>query len=180
MSSPLSPHPHGDCTKAETACLAAPDGRDATFDGEEISRQMIGLVSAYLDGLAAPKSPAVDDPAASLFAATGCAACHTPALAKTGGGSVALYSDLLLHDMGPGLDDGVGEPGVASAEWRTAPLIALALRRGTKTRYLHDGRAGTLDAAIRTHGGEASRARTNYAALSEEDRMRLLTFLDRL
>ncbi len=180
MSSPQSPHPHGDCTEGETACQRAPDGRDATFDGEEISRQMIGLVSAYLDGVAAPRPPAADDPAAGLFAATGCAACHKPALAKSGGGSVALYSDLLLHDMGPALDDGVGEPGVASAEWRTAPLIGLALRRGTNTRYLHDGRAETLDAAIRAHGGEASRARTNYAALSDEDRIRLLTFLDRL
>ncbi len=180
MSSPLSPHPAGDCTPRETACLAAPDGRDASFDGEEISRQMIGLVSAYLDGLAAPKAPAADEAGAALFTTTGCGGCHTPTLAATGGGMVTLYSDLLLHDMGPGLDDGVGEPGVRSSEWRTPPLIALSLRRGENARYLHDGRAGSLDAAIKAHGGEASRARTNYAALSAEDRMRLISFLDRL
>ncbi len=180
MSSPLSPHPAGDCTPLETACIAAPDGRDASFDGEEISRQMIGLVSAYLDGLAAPKAPAAEDAGAALFAATGCGGCHTPKLAATGGGMVSLYSDLLLHDMGPGLDDGVGEPGVASSEWRTPPLIALSLRRGANARYLHDGRAGSLDAAIQAHGGEASRSRTNYAALSAEDRMRLISFLDGL
>ncbi|SHF12455.1 CxxC motif-containing protein, DUF1111 family [Kaistia soli DSM 19436] len=180
MSSPLSPHPSGDCTAAETACLKAPDGRDASFDGEEISQQMVQLVAAYLDGLKAPTSPPEDDPDLALFTATGCAACHVPSLPRTGGGTVALYSDLLLHDMGPALDDGVGEPGVRSSEWRTAPLIALALRRGTETRYLHDGRAGTIDAAIRAHGGEASRARANYNALTAEDRMRLLSFLDRL
>ena len=180
MSSPLSPHPAGDCTAGETACLAAPDGRDASFDGEEISRQMIGLVSAYLDGLAAPKMPAADAPGAAIFAAAGCGGCHTPALAATDEGSVSLYSDLLLHDMGAGLDDGVGEPGVGASEWRTPPLIALSLRQGPQPRYLHDGRAASLDAAIRAHGGEASRARTNYAALSEEDRMRLITFLDGL
>ncbi|MBZ9936500.1 hypothetical protein LB518_09355 [Mesorhizobium sp. BR1-1-16] len=180
MSSPLSPHPSGDCTAAEAACRAAPDGRDASFDGEEVSQQMVGLITAYLDGLAAPTPPATDDPALALFAATGCAACHVPSLPRTGGGTVALYSDLLLHDMGPDLDDGVGEPGVRSSEWRTAPLIALALRRDTETRYLHDGRAATVDAAIRAHGGEASRARANYGALSADDRMRLLSFLDRL
>ena len=62
--------------------------------------------------------------AATLFASAGCAACHAPEMPSTDGGSVAAYTDLLLHDMGADLDDGVGEPGVASAEWRTAPLIA--------------------------------------------------------
>lgn len=180
MSSPFNPHPAGDCTAAETACGAAPDGRDAAFDGEEVSRQMIGLVAAYLDGLPAPAPPPADTPGAALFATAGCAACHVPTLAAKGGGRVALFSDLLLHDMGGGLDDGVGEPGVRSSEWRTPPLIALGLRRGQPTRYLHDGRAPTPDAAIRAHGGEASRARANYEALSEQDRAALLSYLDRL
>ena len=53
----------------------------------------------------------------------------SPRLAATDGEPVAAYTDLLLHDMGPELDDGVGEPGVASAEWRTAPLLAHGGRR---------------------------------------------------
>lgn len=180
LSSPLAPHPAGDCTKAEAACLAAPDGRDATFDGEEISRQMIGLIAAYLDGLPAPNVPTGGDPGAALFTSTGCASCHVPAMPKRGGGAVTLYSDLLLHNMGAGLDDGVGEGGVASKEWRTPPLIALSLRHGRETRYLHDGRAATLDEAVRAHGGEASRARANYDALSDADRAKLIEFLGRL
>lgn len=180
LSSPLSPHPAGDCMPAEAACLAAPDGRDASFDGEEISRQMIGLITAYLDGLPAPNVPTGGDAGAALFASAGCASCHVPAMPKRGGGAVTLYSDLLLHDMGAGLDDGVGERGVASKEWRTPPLIALSLRQGGETRYLHDGRAATLDEAVRAHGGEASRARANYDALSDADRAKLIEFLGRL
>lgn len=179
LSSPLVPRPQGDCTAAETACLAMPDGRDAISDGEEISNQILALVTTYLDRLPAPQPPA-DSAGAALFAATGCADCHRPTLAKTGGGSVTLYSDLLLHDLGPGLDDGVGEPGVASFEWRTPPLIALSLRQGEDGHYLHDGRAATLDAAIRAHGGEASQARVTYSRLSDQDRSKLIAFLETL
>ena len=68
------------------------------------------------------------------------------------------YTDLLVHDMGPGLDDGVAEHGFTrSAEWRTAPLwgLGLAQRVNGKAGYLHDGRARAVDEAVRWHGGEA-------------------------
>ncbi len=96
----------------------------------------------------------------------------------TGGGTVEVHTDLLLHDMGPGLDDGVGEPGVASAEWRTAPLIAMTPSAGR--RYLHDGRAATLDAAIRAHGGEAAASRAHYLSLSGDAQGALVEFVERL
>lgn len=180
MSSPLAPFPHGDCTKAEPDCLAAPDGRSPTFDNEEISGEMVRLLNAYLKSLAAPKPVDPPPPGAALFASTGCASCHVPDLPAKGGGTVAIYSDLLLHDMGPGLDDGVGEPGVASSEWRTAPLTTLAFRKDTDRRYLHDGRAGTLDEAIRAHGGEATAAKTRYEALVAADRAALVAYLETL
>jgi CxxC motif-containing protein (DUF1111 family) len=91
-----------------------------------------------------------------------------------------VYSDLLLHDMGSGLDDGVGAPGVKSSEWRTAPLAGLSWSQGSTRRYLHDGRAATLDAAIRAHGGEAAGALSGYLALRPEDREKLIAFLETL
>lgn len=180
MSSPLSPHPHGDCTAAQPDCLAAPHGRSPTFDNEEISAEMVRLLNAYLAGLAAP-APVEPAPAgAALFTAAGCAACHVPSLAGRDGRPVTLYSDLLLHDMGPGLDDGVGEPGVASSEWRTPPLVSLAFRTGDDRRFLHDGRAETLDAAIRAHGGEAMAAKLRYEALAAADKAALIAYLETL
>ena len=79
---------------------------------------------------------------------------------------------------GAGLDDGVGELGVASAEWRTAPLLAIG--GGEGRRYLHDGRARMLDAAIRAHGGEAEAARRRFEGLSESEQAALLAFVESL
>ncbi len=44
-------------------------------------------------------------------------------------------------------------------------------------RFLHDGRAGTIEEAIRLHGGEAATSRDRFAALSKQDRKALLAFL---
>ena len=180
MSSPLAPFPYGDCTQAQPDCLSAPQGRSPTFDNEEISSEMVRLLNAYLKSLSAPKPVEPAPPGAALFASTGCAACHAPEMPAKGGGTVSIYSDLLLHDMGPGLDDGVGEPGVASFEWRTAPLVSLGFRTGPDRRFLHDGRAGTLDEAIRAHGGEAKAAKTRYEALLAADRAALVAYLETL
>ncbi len=85
--------------------------------------------------------------------------------------------------MGPGLDDGVAEHGVTrSAEWRTAPLWGLGLTNRVNDRagYLHDGRARSVDEAIRWHGGEAKGAKENYLALAPKDRQVLLDWLQGL
>ncbi|BCP54712.1 thiol oxidoreductase [Kaistia sp. 32K] len=180
MSSPLAPHPYGDCTALEPDCLAMPNGRSPEFDGEEISSEMIRLLNAYLAGLPAPAPVTPTPPGAALFASAGCSACHVPSLPGRDGSPVTLYSDLLLHDMGPGLDDGVGEPGVASNEWRTPPLVSLAFRTGDNSRFLHDARAGTLDEAIRAHGGEAMAAKLRYEALAAAERAALIAYLETL
>jgi len=179
LSSPLYPLPHGDCTATEADCLAAPDGRSPRFDNQEISTRMIDLVAGYVYGLE-PKTTGPDRLGSVIFSDLGCNSCHTPSLPDKHGGQVTIYSDLLLHDMGAALDDGVGALGVKSLEWRTAPLAGLAWSRGTTRRYLHDGRASNLDAAIRAHGGEAAGAHSGYAALPPEDRARLIAFLETL
>ncbi len=115
----------------------------------------------------------------TLFAAAGCAACHTPRVV-TGPSRLPpldrvrapLYSDLLLHDLGPALASTCA-PGATETEYRTAPLLGLSARR----RYLYDLRAFTLERAIELHGGEAATARDAFAALSTADRQALLRFL---
>lgn len=177
LSSRIAPLPYGDCTQAETGCLAAATGIRPGDGGQELDDTIVRLVAGFVATRTAPPPP--DEPAAfRLFTTTGCAACHRPTMPGATGASLRTFTDLLLHDMGPVLDDGVGEPGVTSAEWRTAPLVDLA--PGDGRRYLHDGRAATIEAAIAAHGGEGAPARARYATLAPADRQSLLRFIEGL
>ncbi len=112
-----------------------------------------------------------------------CIACHVP-LMTTGANAIAalahkrvpLYSDLLLHDMGSEFNDGIQQGSAGGGEWRTAPLWGVSGRQF----FLHDGRATTIDAAIRMHGGEAKQIRQRYITLSADKRAELLAFLNSL
>ena len=118
------------------------------------------------------------------FAALGCEGCHVPDLGEVQG----LYSDLLLHDLGSGLqEEGLGymsmlasaaahEGAAAAREWRTPPLWGLR----DSAPYLHDGRAATIDDAIRRHGGEATAAARAYERLTVAQRAELRAFLTSL
>ena len=113
-----------------------------------------------------------------VFAAVGCAACHRPAL-STGPSSnplfdrkaVALFSDLLLHDVGTG--DGIVQGPADADEIRTPALWGLRLRRP----LLHDGSAATAEEAIRRHANEAELARRGFDQANDADRAALLAFL---
>jgi CxxC motif-containing protein (DUF1111 family) len=135
---------------------------------------MIRAVTAFLAALPPPTpvDAARSDGDAQLFAATGCAACHTPTLAGAQG-NIPLYSDLLIHDMGGSLADGVVEGSASGVDWRTTPLWGLSLRQ----RFLHDGRATTIREAILAHGGDAAGARTRFQELPENERAELIAFL---
>lgn len=172
---------------------AAPGG-DFIGDGvadPEIASSEVAAVVFYLQTLKAPPRRNIDDPdvviGESLFAQVGCAGCHVSTL-QTGDSPIAAlsqqtfhpYSDLLLHDMGPELDDGYREADELSAEWRTTPLWGLGLQKnsqGGREFYLHDGRATTLPQAIAAHGGEAAASRDAFAALSETEQRQLIAFL---
>jgi CxxC motif-containing protein (DUF1111 family) len=113
-----------------------------------------------------------------VFGAIGCAACHTPSLQTGPSGNplfhhrqVALFSDLLLHDIGTG--DGIAQGAAAPEEIRTPALWGLRFRRP----FLHDGSGATLEEAIGRHGNEAELARRGYERASESDRAALLAFL---
>lgn len=90
-----------------------------------------------------------------------------------------VFTDLLLHQMGPALADGQADEGAAPGEFRTAPLIGLRFL----SSYLHDGRASTLEAAILGHQGASSEATVavgRFTALSPADRATLLAHLGSL
>ncbi len=127
----------------------------------------------------------------TLFVSAKCAACHTPALhtgaqpglpAEMAGQTIYPYTDLLLHDMGPGLADNRPDFKATGQEWRTPPLWGLGLSEtvnGTTT-FLHDGRARSLTEAILWHGGEAQPSANAVTKMSTTDRTALLTFLKSL
>ena len=144
----------------------------------------------------APPIPAVDAanaPSAArgktLFSQVGCALCHTPTL-QTGSSTVAalsnktvnLYSDLLLHDMGPGLADGVSQGQAGPREFRTALLWGL----GQRIFFLHDGRSRDLAETIQAHQSGSTRTRDaseangvvrRYNELTESQKQDILNFL---
>lgn len=178
LSSPLRPFPYGDCTEAEIKCRGNATGQSPDFDGEEISRQMVDMVAAYVAAL--PPRPVPANPEGEhLLSDTGCVSCHVPGLKAETGETLRVFSDLLLHDMGDELAGSFPDSFATANEWRTAPLIDLAAQNG-KRRYLHDGRAATLDEAIRWHGGEAAKAKDRYMNLSAADRARLIEYLGTL
>jgi CxxC motif-containing protein (DUF1111 family) len=118
-----------------------------------------------------------------VFAQIGCALCHTQSL-STGSSSTAalsnqnanLYSDLLVHNMGTGLADGITQGLAQGDEWRTAPLWGL----GQRIFFIHDGRAADLLQAIGAHasaGSEATGSVNAFNALPPPSKQDLLNFL---
>jgi len=93
------------------------------------------------------------------------------------------YTDLLVHDMGSGLDDGYTEGNAKTSEWRTAPLWGLGLApksQGGQFFLLHDGRAQSIEEAIQLHAGEATVSKNNFINLSSADKDALVKFLKSL
>jgi CxxC motif-containing protein (DUF1111 family) len=169
--------------------LGGPNGDDVA-DPEVPSSTVQSLVF-YLHTLRPPPRRGASEPAVlrgeRLFAEIGCATCHVPAL-ESGDSAieplrrqqVALYSDMLLHDLGEGLADHYPEGEATGREWRTTPLWGLGVipnLLGGQEYYLHDGRARTIEAAVALHGGEAERSAGRFAALAAGERDDLLAFL---
>lgn len=125
-----------------------------------------------------------------IFTDIKCAKCHIPEWTTEGSDIAALsyqtfrpYTDLLLHDMGPKLDDGYTEGTAETFEWRTPALWGLGLAKksqGGTYFLLHDGRANSIEEAILFHGGEALEAKELYLGLSEDEKTKLIKFLESL
>ena len=166
--------------------IALPDSVDLAAD-PEVSAGKLALVVDFIRFLVpgAPESPS--DPATrdtlrrgeQLFLQTGCAGCHVPGMQTGRSGdpafdqkTVALYSDLLLHDLGPE-SRGICGVGASDTEHRTARLMGVRHRVG----WMHNGAGATLQAAIAMHGGEATGVRGRFQRLSFGDQQRLLRFV---
>jgi CxxC motif-containing protein (DUF1111 family) len=162
LSSSLRPGAGGDCVQSQTACIDA--ARAVTGDALEATDVVLDLLVAYLKILPPPVSaPSPLQGGSAVFSSLGCAGCHTPQLQTSSGKVLYPFSDLLLHDVGPGLAAGWD---ASANEWRTAPLWGL----GQRSRFLHDGRAGTLEEAVLWHGGEAEKSREAYRYLNRAER----------
>lgn len=174
-----------DCTESQIECLEHVPGGDPEVDSTIFERVVL-----YSRAVAVPVRRAADDEEVLrgkwLFTAAGCAACHTPshttgaaALPELEGQLIWPYTDLLLHDLGPGLADERPLALASGREWKTPPLWGLGLIEdvGGHTRYLHDGRARSLEEAVLWHGGEAQEATDAFLAMDAEDRAALLRFV---
>ncbi len=194
ISTPEVPNHWGDCTAAEKACLAMPNGVQERLGPVEAPPPVMDLVTFYSQNLAVPARRDLDKPdvlaGKKLFYEIGCISCHTPKFVTrrdTPNKAQAFqliwpYSDFLLHDMGPGLADGQAVGDATGSEWRTPPLWGIGLTETVNgnTFFLHDGRARTLTEAILWHGGEAQKARDRFAAADAADRDALIKFLESL
>jgi len=163
-----------------------PEAVDPTPDpevGPEISLAM----TDFLLFLAPPPTivPASEEARAevergrSRFQEIGCTGCHTPVF-HTGPNEVEalnnkpvwLWSDLLLHDMGPELADNCGRDA-SPTEIRTEPLMGMRL----KVLLLHNGATANVRRAIELHGGEGASSRDRFFALSGDDQAAIERFL---
>ena len=169
-----------------------------TYDGQEadpeVSNQTIQDVVFYLQTLKAPVQRSQKDPdvqaGQQLFTSIGCNKCHVPEL-QTGDYPIpqlanktfSPYSDFLLHDMGPALNDGYTEGSALAAEWRTPPLWGLGLSKnsqGGSYFLMHDGRARSINQAILLHGGEGEQSKNGFQQLSTQEKEKLMKFLESL
>ena len=181
-----------------TSIYSAPDCGSAQGDcgktGAELADVDLTNLVDYISLLGVRARRDSKDPVAvqgeALFKSAGCASCHVPTLttgkyhpkAELRNQTIHPFTDLLLHDMGPGLADNLPEGQATGAEWRTAPLWNIGMTAGVNggEGYLHDGRARTLNEAILWHGGEGEKAATRFKEMSAGDADALIKFLKTL
>lgn len=169
--------------------------------GIQVSTLDMENVDLYMQCLGVPARRKVSDETIKrgeeMFYEAKCHLCHTVTLHTRPRGSVLLnntqlpwlgnqvihpYSDFLLHDMGPGLDDDYPSGLAMGCEWRTTPLWGIGLQElvNGHTYFLHDGRARNLTEAIMWHDGEGAASRILFSRMTKDDRDALLSFLKSL
>ncbi len=174
--------PNPDCGSAQTGC--GPSGTEVNNTDLDNLTRYIALLGV---GARRNLNDAQVQQGETLFASAGCTKCHTATLTTSAfdpftelrSQTIHPYTDLLLHDMGPGLADNLPEGIATGAEWRTAPLWSIGFTAGVSggEAYLHDGRAHTLAEAILWHGGEANAAKEAFRTMNSSDRAALIAFL---
>ncbi|GAB2779130.1 di-heme oxidoredictase family protein [Hymenobacter latericoloratus] len=177
LTSPVFPIEPGESVASAQLNLSEQQLRDLT-----IFTQTMGVPAFRNNSSAQAQLGAV------MFAKAECGSCHVPRM-KTGtlpgrpevsNQVIAPFTDLLLHDMGPGLADNRPDFLASGREWRTAPLWGLGLQQTVNghTSLLHDGRARNVVEAIMWHGGEGENSRKIVTEMSKEERDALVAFLN--
>lgn len=160
----------------------------------EASSGFVNSLVFYMRTLKAPPRRDANDEdviaGQQLFTQIGCTGCHVPTFTTAASDIFALsnktfhpYSDFLLHDMGPTLDDSYPEGSASGSEWRTPPLWGIGLAKdsqGGQMFLLHDGRTNSFEGAISFHGGEAATRRAAFNALSQGEKNQIIKFLESL
>jgi CxxC motif-containing protein (DUF1111 family) len=168
-------------SKTAFAQVAVPRDRIVDYDGvpdPEISRIRLADLVSFQENLAAPRRGPITPSVVrgrEVFATIGCTDCHVTSL-STPLGLIYPFTDLLLHDMGPGGADGIVMGQASGSEFRTQPLWGLCQH----PPFLHNGSADTVREAILAHGGEAEEARNGYQNLGPDDSVDLHRFLESL
>lgn len=157
----------------------------------DIDEEDIDLMAFYFQTLAVParRNVSKNVKGEMLFNKIGCSSCHAPSF-KTSTSSIAAlsfqniypYTDLLLHDLGEALSDERPAFLANGNEWRTPPLWGIGLTQivNPNARFLHDGRAKTLEEAILWHGGEGQASKNKFMTLTLAERKELISFLNSL
>ena len=159
----------------------------------EITDDNLSDVELYLQTLAVPARRNWDNDLVlegkELFNNIGCSSCHRATMV-TGHHKIGLlsnqkifpYTDMLLHDMGNDLADNRPDFLANGNEWRTPPLWGLGLVEtvNNHTYLMHDGRARSIEEAILWHGGEGLQSKNAFTQLTNEERNKMLTFLNSL
>jgi CxxC motif-containing protein (DUF1111 family) len=160
----------------------------------ELVDSLLNDVVYYVRTLAVPARRNVTDAdvqqGAIFFNQLNCSGCHRPTiqtgvditLGQISNQRIHPYTDLLLHDMGDGLEDNRPDYLASGSQWRTAPLWGIGLLPSATgvPYYLHDGRARTLEEAILWHDGEAKNAKQQFMQLNITQRNQLIKFLQSL
>src|SRR6218665_524205 len=167
---------------------------DNLSDESEVSDSLLYAVTFYMKTLAVPARRNLQNAdvqrGKQIFKEAKCASCHIPmyktdvnvAFRDVSNQTIFPYTDLLLHDMGPGLADNRPDNMADGQEWKTPPLWGIGLTQVVNghNNFLHDGRARTLIEAIMWHGGEAAQSAQHVEQLSTADRKALIKFLESL
>nr|WP_265475095.1 di-heme oxidoredictase family protein [Mergibacter septicus] len=138
----------------------------------------LNAIAFYLEKLKAPANLTSQHSSLGekIFDQIGCALCHQPYLTTQNNIRFQPYTDMLLHDMGEGLEDNRPEFEASSRMWKTTPLWGIGAKLRAGIPFLHDGRARNLTEAILWHDGESKTAKQKFKQLDQTERQNLLKY----
>jgi cytochrome c peroxidase len=171
------------------SCIFNPTPEDVSNPGQGGAAENSDIMAfsffmRFLDQPTPAPATASTTRGAALFSQVGCALCHTPSMTTSASNEASglsnvqanLFSDLLVHNMGTGLADGVSQGGANGQEFRTAPLWGV----GQRTYFMHDGRTNNLIRAIEEHasqGSESNGSVAQFNRLTPSQQQDLINFL---